>query len=237
MVNKIGEFINLSILKTMAKSLIKTSKKKAILSKKKGIAKPAQKPKIVLKSKPLKLHKVKPKKVITKKELPKKGLELHKKLDKKTLPHATLEAQLPALIHPVAKEKRPVIKRVEHLKPEPAPSSVVIQKDADICMLEGCEETKTTGDYCRYHYISKWKRLKKKERVLAEKRLNKYIEELTSRYPDEYLEVIKKDLSTDKNFAELLQDLEIEDVDDVAGHEEEDDDDFSKKFRPEEEEF
>lgn len=116
------------------------------------------------------------------------------------------------------------------------PSFALKEKDSDICVIEGCEENKTTGDFCRLHYITKWKRLKKKERVLAEKRLNKYIEELTSRYPDEYLEVIKRDLSSDKNFSELLQDLEIEDVDDVAGVEEEDED-FSKKFRPEDEEF
>lgn len=108
-------------------------------------------------------------------------------------------------------------------------------KDSDICVVEGCDENKTTGDFCRLHYISKWKRLKKKERVLAEKRLNKYIEELTARYPDEYLEVIKRDLSSDKNFSELLQDLEIEDVDEIAGADEEDEE-FSKKFRPEDDE-
>lgn len=116
------------------------------------------------------------------------------------------------------------------------PSITAKEKDSDICMIEGCEESKTTGDFCRLHYITKWKRLKKKEKVLAEKRLNKYIEELTSRYPDEYIEVIKRDLSSDKNFAELLQDLEIEDVDEVVGVEE-DDDEFSKKFRPEDEEL
>ena len=112
------------------------------------------------------------------------------------------------------------------------PSLTGKEKDSDICVIEGCEESKTTGDFCRLHYITKWKRLKKKEKVLAEKRLNKYIEELTSRYPDEYIEVIKRDLSSDKNFAELLQDLEIEEVDEVAVVEEEDED-FGKKFRPE----
>ena len=114
-------------------------------------------------------------------------------------------------------------------------STVPRDKDSDTCVMEGCEENKTTGDFCRLHYISKWKRLKKKERVLAEKRLNKYIEELTARYPDEYLEVIKRDLSSDKNFSELLQDLEIEDVDEVVGVDEEDED-FGKKFRPEDDE-
>lgn len=142
----------------------------------------------------------------------------------------TQKSPLVSVIVPENRGKEPILQK-------PLGSELIVKdKDSDICVIEGCEESKTTGDFCRLHYISRWRKLKKKERVLAEKRLNKYIEELTSRYPDEYLEVIKRDLSSDKNFAELLQELEIEDVDEVVSLEEEDDE-FAKKFRPEEEEF
>ena len=128
--------------------------------------------------------------------------------------------------HKVGAKQTAKAEKVVHPSKPVAPSHATAPKDTgkpdNICSIESCDEVRTTGEYCRYHYISKWKRIKKKERVLAEKRLNKYIEELTARYPEEYLEVIRRDLATEKSFADLLGDLEIEDFE-VPEFSEEDD--------------
>ncbi|MFC2074996.1 hypothetical protein ACFLRA_01840 [Bdellovibrionota bacterium] len=114
---------------------------------------------------------------------------------------------------PIAKAKPPKEpKKKAPAKAKKSAKEVAAAAPTKECAFGSCEEVAITGDYCRYHYIANWRRLKAKERVLAEKRLNKYIEELTSRYPEEYLEVIRKDLSSDKSFHELLQDLDIEEL-------------------------
>jgi hypothetical protein len=68
----------------------------------------------------------------------------------------------------------------------------------------------TTGGYCRMHYIKNWKKIKRKEMILREKKLNSYIEELVSKYPDKYIEAIRQDLASEKDFAKVVADLEID---------------------------
>jgi len=55
-----------------------------------------------------------------------------------------------------------------------------------------------------------WNRIKKVERVEAERRLNKYIEEITKKYPTEYLEIIKKNLEDAKSLESIVQDMNLE---------------------------
>ncbi len=70
----------------------------------------------------------------------------------------------------------------------------------------------STLRYCRLHYIKNWKRIKKKESILKEKRLDIYIEELVSKYPDKYIETIRVDLASEKEFAKVVGELEFEDT-------------------------
>ena len=68
---------------------------------------------------------------------------------------------------------------------------------------------------CRLHYIKNWKKIKRKETILKEKRLNQYIEELVIKYPDKYIEAIRQDLANDKDFAKVIYDLDLDEgVDD-----------------------
>jgi len=78
-----------------------------------------------------------------------------------------------------------------------------------ICREPGCEVLSMVTGYCRLHYIKNWKKIKRKELILKEKKLNRYIEELVAKYPDKYLEVLRQDLSTDAEFAKIVQDMEI----------------------------
>ncbi|MEW6058111.1 MAG: hypothetical protein AB1540_16010 [Bdellovibrionota bacterium] len=83
---------------------------------------------------------------------------------------------------------------------------------AGVCREVACELVATTGDYCRMHYIKNWKKIKRKETILKERKLNHYIEELVSKYPDKYIEAIRQDLASEKDFAKVIADLEIEET-------------------------
>ncbi|MGE4233314.1 MAG: hypothetical protein AB7F43_08300 [Bacteriovoracia bacterium] len=81
---------------------------------------------------------------------------------------------------------------------------------SSVCREVACDLSATTGGYCRMHYIKNWKKIKRKELILKEKKLNRYIEELVSKYPDKYIEAIRQDLASEKDFAKVVSDLEIE---------------------------
>lgn len=52
--------------------------------------------------------------------------------------------------------------------------------------------------------------------------MNLYIEELISKYPDKYIEAIRQDLNSEKDFAKVITDMEIEeDVEDFIDAENE----------------
>lgn len=96
--------------------------------------------------------------------------------------------------------------------------------DIDACREIACESSSTTAGYCRLHYIKNWRKIKRKEMILREKKLNQYIEELVSKYPDKYLESIRIDLADEKAFGKVIHDLELdESLDDVEGDDESDD--------------
>jgi hypothetical protein len=88
----------------------------------------------------------------------------------------------------------------------------------NICREIACESSASSGGYCRLHYIKNWKKIKRKELILKEGKLNQYIEELVAKYPDKYIEAIKQDLSSDKEFGKVVHDLELEEgIDDFEG--------------------
>jgi hypothetical protein len=93
----------------------------------------------------------------------------------------------------------------------------------DMCREISCESSCSTAGYCRLHYIKNWKKIKRKELILREKKLNQYIEELVSKYPDKYIEAIKQDLSDETAFSKVIYDLELDDsVDDIPSDEDAD---------------
>ncbi len=81
-----------------------------------------------------------------------------------------------------------------------------------VCREVACEGLGTSGGYCRLHYIKNWKKIKRKEVILREKKLNQYIEELVAKYPDKYIEAIRQDLASDKDFAKVIYDLDLDEA-------------------------
>jgi hypothetical protein len=96
--------------------------------------------------------------------------------------------------------------------------SIRVSYDANgeaVCREVACEGLATSAGYCRMHYIKNWKKIKRKEVILKEGKLNQYIEELVAKYPDKYIEAIRQDLASDKDFAKVIYDLDLdESVDD-----------------------
>lgn len=88
------------------------------------------------------------------------------------------------------------------------------------CREPGCEHELLLSGYCRLHYIKNWRKVKRKEAILASGQLNNYVEELVSKYPDKYLDVIRQDLATEKDWVKVVVDLELESSDEEGSGDE-----------------
>ena len=93
------------------------------------------------------------------------------------------------------------------------PEEEIILLDADgrrYCRVRECDQASAVDGYCRFHYLLYWKNIQVRKAILTEGKLERYIEDLTARYPDKYLEMLKKDLRTEKDFLAAIQELEID---------------------------
>lgn len=78
------------------------------------------------------------------------------------------------------------------------------------CRARDCDQAAVVDTYCRYHYLLFWKKIQTRKRILIDGKLERYIDELTARYPDKFLEMIRRDLRTEKDFLAAIQELEID---------------------------
>lgn len=126
----------------------------------------------------------------------------------------------PTSVKPMV-EKTSAVPKVNQAKAEPKPIVIeepdqaedVVLTDADgrrYCRVKDCDRLAEVDAYCRYHYILLWKNIQTRRHILQEGKLERYIEELTARYPDKFLEILKKDLRSEKDFLAAIQELEID---------------------------
>ena len=87
---------------------------------------------------------------------------------------------------------------------------------SDECREKNCENPATTLGYCRLHYISNWKTIKKNEAILKEGKLQDFIEDLVKKYPVKEIEGVVNDLSDEKTFFKVLKDLDIDSGDEAS---------------------
>ena len=110
------------------------------------------------------------------------------------------------------------------LKKQKEEAEEVVLTDAEgrrYCKVKDCDQAGMVEGYCRYHYLLLWKRIQLRRKILSEGKLEKYIEDLTSRYPDKYLEMIRKDLKSEKDFMAAIAELEIDEASDDSEFEDE----------------
>ncbi|QDK37870.1 hypothetical protein [Bdellovibrio sp. NC01] len=89
----------------------------------------------------------------------------------------------------------------------------IILTDAEgrrYCRARDCDQIAVVDAYCRFHYLMFWKKIQVRKKILQDGKLERYVEELTSRYPDKFLEMIRRDLRTEKDFLAAIQELEID---------------------------
>lgn len=107
-------------------------------------------------------------------------------------------------------EETPVVVAPTAIKEK---SDDIILTDAEgrrYCRVKDCDQIATVDGYCRFHYLLLWKKIQVRKKILTDGKLERYIEELTSRYPDKFLEVIRRDLRTEKDFVSAIQEMEID---------------------------
>lgn len=96
---------------------------------------------------------------------------------------------------------------------KPADSDEVYLTDADgrrYCRVRDCDQASAVEGYCRFHYLLLWKKIQVRRKILQDGKLERYVDELTARYPDKFLEMIRKDLRTEKDFIGVIAELEID---------------------------
>jgi hypothetical protein len=60
-----------------------------------------------------------------------------------------------------------------------------------ICKFAGCHDIATTQTFCRFHYLSSWRKLKTKEAKRKGQELEGYLQEMSKKFPEEFLEKLK----------------------------------------------
>lgn len=101
----------------------------------------------------------------------------------------------------------------------------VILTDAEgrrYCRATDCDQIGLVDGYCRYHYLYFWKKIQNRKKILADGKLDRYIEELTARYIDKFVEILRKDLRTEKDFLAAVQELELDGSDAQSSGDEDD---------------
>ena len=97
--------------------------------------------------------------------------------------------------------------------------------ESDECLDKSCENPASTGGYCRFHYISLWSEIKKKQKILEEGELQNHIIGLLEKYPVKFVESLISDLIDDKSFYEMLKEMDIDASEDAYSDLDEGDDD------------
>jgi hypothetical protein len=219
--------------KKVAKKVVKKSKAAAAKSSKKGAKKRA-----VKKAAPVKkpaAKKAPAKKKTAGKAAPKAVKKIAKKpiVKAKAVPVPKAKTKGPKKKEESAKKiKAPPVEVVEAYEDELEGSPIegepveeVILTDAEgrrYCRVRDCDQLASVDGYCRYHYLLFWKRIQVRKKILTEGKLERYVEDLTARYPDKFLDMLRKDLRSEKEFLAAIQELEIDEGNEEGDFEDED---------------
>lgn len=103
----------------------------------------------------------------------------------------------------------------------------------ELCIFKDCTpDTRKFQGLCRKCYLSNWQTIKGQKQEKAQRRLNAYVEAITKKYPDDYLERIRDGLENEDAFQKMVAELELAEDGD-AETEREFLEKFSRKIRNE----
>lgn len=74
--------------------------------------------------------------------------------------------------------------------------SVVVEKPNQIviCKQTGCHDISTTQSFCRFHYLSSWRKIKGKEAKKRGVELDAYLEDLMRKFPEEFIQKLRSEI-------------------------------------------
>ncbi|MBN8554078.1 MAG: hypothetical protein J0L93_01405 [Deltaproteobacteria bacterium] len=97
-----------------------------------------------------------------------------------------------------SKKRQPEKKGGDHLDilSESNETRAVISKSNQIviCKNPGCHDIATTLSFCRFHYLSSWRKLKTKEAKKKGQELKIYLKDMGRKFPEEFLEKLKAEI-------------------------------------------
>lgn len=140
------------------------------------------------------------------------------KASKKAVAAVSVPSKKPLVTKkPVASPKAKIAPAKAATEPKSAKQHVLAPAKVSVkvmnrCREVACDSAVVGAGYCRLHYIKNWKQLKAKEQILAEGKLDRFIEELVAKFPDKYIEAIRFDLSNEVEFAKVALDLNLVEV-------------------------
>ena len=88
----------------------------------------------------------------------------------------------------------------------------VVLRDAEgrqLCRSHDCDQVAVADEYCRFHYLTLWKKITRRRQVLEGSKLENYLRELTKPYSDKMIDILRKDLKTEKNFLSSMRELGV----------------------------
>jgi hypothetical protein len=91
------------------------------------------------------------------------------------------------------------------------------KKRSKTCEEDGCRDTVFEERYCRAHYIRNWQTIIEERKHKARKNLNKYIESMSEKFPNQFMDKIRDDLSDEKNFHSRLRQLGFKEEYETSG--------------------
>ncbi|HBF12195.1 MAG TPA: hypothetical protein DDW49_02195 [Deltaproteobacteria bacterium] len=87
-----------------------------------------------------------------------------------------------------------------------------------LCKEDACKNEQTTMGYCRLHYLKNCRKIREKQKKKAAQSLNKYIDFIMKKHPDNYVETIKHDLRHAGRFQQRAEEYFSDDgFNDVMG--------------------
>lgn len=81
----------------------------------------------------------------------------------------------------------------------------------ELCVFKDCTpDTRKFQGLCRKCYLSNWQTIKGEKQQKAQRRLNAYVEAITKKYPDDYIERIRDGLENEDAFNKMVAELELD---------------------------
>lgn len=200
--------------KSPVKKLAKLVKKVLKVAAKKPV-KPAKAPKAVVAKAPKAAKVAAPKKLAKAPVAAKKPLAPApaKKAEKVTPAPKAAKASKAAEAKENKGRVEEVVEEAAEFDGEDTGDEEIVLTDAEgrrYCRVKDCDQLSSVDAYCRYHYLLFWKKIQVRKKILTEGKLERYIEDLTARYPDKFLDMLRKDLRSEKEFLAAIQELEID---------------------------